>query len=104
MIQPASPDVAARLSRAWTAERLGRLGSGGFVLVCAALSLSDTLVPARYGLALLAFAGFQLMLSALVGRCPIHRMMKALGVRDREEVYAEALGLPPTGAASEPGR
>lgn len=104
MIQPAPPDVAARLSRAWTAERLGRLGAGGFVLLCAAASLTDTLIPSRHGLALLAIAGFQLMLSALLGRCPIHRMMKALGVRDREEIYAEALGLPPAGEASEPMR
>jgi len=38
-----------------------------------------------------ALTGLQLVVTAVIGWCPFHELIKRLGVKDREEVFAEEL-------------
>jgi hypothetical protein len=40
---------------------------------------------------LAACVGLHLAISALIGWCPFHELLKYFGVKDREEVFAEEL-------------
>ncbi|MCW8131348.1 MAG: DUF2892 domain-containing protein [Planctomycetota bacterium] len=75
---------------AWTADRLGRLLSGGFVLASMLIALLGPW-PAWIGCAAAAFAGVQLLVTSLVGWCPLQALLRRLGAKEREEVFAEAL-------------
>jgi SAM-dependent methyltransferase len=77
---------------AWTADRYGRLIAGASVFICAAAGCwlwqhQSALWP---GLVLVAaLIGLEQIVTALVGWCPFHQMMKRMGIPDREEVFAE---------------
>jgi hypothetical protein len=72
--------------RAWTTDRWGRLLGGGSIAVCLAASFLrlDPLTP----VILAECIAVWLAVSALIGWCPIHEVLKRLGIPDREEVWA----------------
>lgn len=92
------PDVTDLLARRaeiprgrWTTDRWGRLVAGAFVM---AFLLPVCLQEGGYGQAFVLLAagtGAVLVLTALAGWCPFHELFKRLGIKDREEVFAEGL-------------
>jgi hypothetical protein len=79
----------------WTADRFGRLLAGGSIFLCltAAWALRSSDGPDALALALLAaLIGLEQVVTALIGWCPFHQMMKRMGIKDREEVFVELFG------------
>lgn len=75
---------------AWTIDRCGRLLAGSFVVACMALAWLGW-VPAWIAGVAVAGAGLQLVLTSLLGWCPLQQMLRRLGFKEREEVAFEVL-------------
>ncbi|MCW8131589.1 MAG: methyltransferase domain-containing protein [Planctomycetota bacterium] len=74
--------------RCWTTDRWGRLISGASVIAFVLPEVCTAWTP----LLLCALAaGAASAGSALAGWCPFHELLKWLGAKDREEVFAEGL-------------
>lgn len=71
---------------AWTTDRWGRVLAGSGVVLC----LTGYWATGASWLALLALGlGVEQVVTALVGWCPFHQMMRRLGIPDREEVVLQ---------------
>lgn len=86
--QQTSPDAA------WTTDRCGRLLAGGSIGLClgAAWLCGTGLTATLCAAGALAIA-LEQVFTALIGWCPFHQFMRWLGIKEREEVYAETIAM-----------
>ena len=83
---------AAIPRQAWTTDRWARILGGGSIGLCLLAWFLE--MGEMAPLILAALLSGWTVVSALVGWCPIHECLKALGVPDREEVWVRSLGTP----------
>lgn len=88
---PRAEDALGKVPRdAWTVDRVGRMIAGAFVLGSMLLALCGPL-PVWIGCAAGAFVGVQLIVTALIGWCPLQTCLRRLGLKEREEVYVASM-------------
>lgn len=66
----------------WSVDRWGRLLSGASLLVFSSLALLDP----RWFLGDVLVAA-NLVVTSLVGRCPLHALLIRLGAKEREDLF-----------------
>lgn len=77
---------------AWTTDRWGRLLAGASISLCLAgawLLGGETSTAGIVLLLLASLIACELVLTSLIGWCPLHQALRGCGVPDREEVFAD---------------